>query len=84
MSNRGRHKNNKHPLVKLLGIEITDKMMYYQIEQRNEPNLDVFMHNPIAGIHQRGFAWAYTSEGFEYWDKISEKIKKMICIRKKV
>lgn len=74
MSNRGRHKNNKHPLVKLLGKEITDKMMFYQKEQGNIPNLDVFLKEPNASEYDKGFTWKYTNEGFEYWDKIANQI----------
>lgn len=74
MSNRGRHKNNKHPLVKLLGKRITDKMMFYQKEQGNIPNLDIFLKESSASRYYGGFSWDYTEEGFNYWSRISSQI----------
>lgn len=75
MSNRGRHKNRKHPLVKLLGKTITDKMMYYQKEQGNIPKLETFIRFPRASSHANGFTWDRTEEGFHYWAEIIDKLE---------
>ena len=69
MSNRGRHKkSSQHLIVRILGQKIADRMMQYQKEQGNVPNLDVFLKNPTAGSDRGGFIWRNTKEGHEYWD----------------
>ena len=69
MSNRGRHKkSSQHLIVQILGKTIADKMMQYQIEQGNKPNLDVFLKSPTEGKAGDGFTWRLTKEGHEYWE----------------
>lgn len=71
MSNRGRHKkSHKHLIVQILGKTIADRMMNYQIEQGNPPNLDIFLRNPVEGQFGGGFIWDNTQEGHAYWDTL--------------
>lgn len=71
MSNRGRHKKSKqHLVIQILGIEIANRMMECQKEQRNIPNLDVFLSKPGADKSDRGFTWSNTKEGHWYWHDI--------------
>ena len=71
MSNRGRHKKSKeHLIVQILGIKIANRMMECQEEQKNKPNLDVFLINPYAGYPSKGFTWRNTKEGHEYWETL--------------
>jgi hypothetical protein len=69
--NRGRHKkSNRHLIVQILGKNIANRMMEYQKEQGNIPNLDVFLRRPDAGKFDRGFTWSDTKEGHWYWYNI--------------
>ena len=69
--NRGRHKKSKqHLVIQILGIRIANRMMECQKEQRNIPNLDVFLHTPTAGRWERGFNWSETKEGHWHWHNI--------------
>ena len=71
MSNRGRHKkSSQHLIVQILGQKIADRMMQCQIEQRNKPNLDVFLRQPTEGQYGGGFIWSNTKEGHEYWNTL--------------
>lgn len=71
MSNRGRHKkSSQHLIVQILGQKIADRMMQCQIEQRNKPNLDVFLRQPTEGQWGGGFIWGNTKEGHEYWNTL--------------
>ena len=66
--NRGRHrKSNKHLIIQILGKTIANRMMECQKEQRNIPNLDIFLHNPNAGRYEKGFNWSETKEGYHFW-----------------
>lgn len=70
MGHRGKHKKEKycyHPIVKIYGLEIAHKMMQYQMEQHNPPNLDVFIREPTASTNRRGFNWDKTEEGYSFW-----------------
>lgn len=71
MSNRGRHKkSNKHLIVQILGKTTADRMMEYQKEQGNIPNLDIFLRRPGADRYEGGFTWSNTKEGHWYWSNI--------------
>lgn len=74
--NRGRHKKqNKHLVIQILGIRIANRMMECQKEQRNTPNLDVFLRDPSAGSINGGFMWDDTTEGWDHWNSQAEKLK---------
>lgn len=79
MANRGRHKKEKlkHStwLVNVIGKDVLNKMLEYQVNQRNRPDYKVFEQNPSASKYEGGFTWDYTIEGWSYWNNISEKIK---------
>ena len=69
MSNRGRHKkSNQHLVIQILGKTVANRMMECQKEQGNIPNLNVFLRDPSACQHGRGFNWSDTKEGFSYCD----------------
>ena len=71
MSNRGRHKKSKqHLVIQILGIKIANRMMECQKEQRNIPNLDIFLRIPNASRREGGFNWFDTKEGNWYWNEI--------------
>ena len=74
--NRGRHKKqNKHLVIQILGIRIANRMMECQKEQRNTPNLDVFLRDPSAGSINGGFMWDDTTEGWGHWYSQAEKLR---------
>ena len=76
MSNRGRHrKSNKHLIIQILGIKITNRMMECQKEQGNIPNLDLFLKEPTASRTYGGFNWCDTKEGLVYWDLMINTFK---------
>ena len=76
MSNRGRHKKqNKHLVIQILGIRIANRMMECQKEQRNTPNLNVFLRYPSAGRVDGGFMWDDTTEGWSHWNSQTEKLR---------
>ena len=69
--NRGRHKkSNKHLIIQILGKTVANRMMEYQKEQGNIPNLYVFLNNPGACKCEKGFTWDKTKEGFDFWDNM--------------
>ena len=68
MSNRGRHKKlNQRLVIQILGENIANRMMTYQKEQGNIPNLNIFLNSPHACRRQEGFNWEDTIEGWDYW-----------------
>jgi hypothetical protein len=76
MSNRGRHKkSNQHLIIQILGKTIANRMMKYQKNWDNQPNLDVFLIHTDAWPAVGGFNWSRTSEGFLYWSDISNTIR---------
>ena len=81
--NRGRHrKKTEFYSIQTLPPEIKQKMLKYQVRYGNKPDLQVFEINPTAGLWSGGFSWGSTKEGFEYWDNILGKIKKLMKQRK--
>lgn len=75
MSNRGRHKkSNQHLIIQILGIKIANRMMEYQKNCGNTPNLDVFLTYVDAWPAVGGFKWERTQEGFLYWCNISNNL----------
>lgn len=81
--NRGRHrKKTDFYNISSLPAEIKQKMIKYQVVWGNKPDLRVFEKNPTAGSWSGGFSWSGTKEGFEYWDNILGKIKRLMKQRK--
>lgn len=76
--NRGRHKKEKlkHStwLVNVIGKDVLNKMLQYQVDQGNKPDYKVFEQNPSASKYESGFTWDYTTEGWSYWNDISIRI----------
>lgn len=76
MGNRGRHSMYRnHLIVRIVGLEIAKRMMCCQVEDKNPPNLDVFLRCPTAGPGIGGFRWRETTEGFSFWDNVTMNIK---------
>lgn len=77
MSNRGRHKIKikGNWIHKVLPQSTLRLMLQRQKEQGNVNNIIVFEISPNAGICEKGFTWADTPEGWNFWHEISEKIK---------
>lgn len=48
-------------------IYVIQQMVDYQVEQGNEPNVDVFKNDLCASSSDGGFDWEDTREGWEYW-----------------
>lgn len=81
--NRGRHrKKTEFYTIQSLPTEIKQKILKNQARHGNKPDLKVLEMNPIAGSWSGGFSWSCTKEGFEYWDNILGKIKKLMKQRK--
>lgn len=75
MSNRGRHRKPKqHVITQILGSTISNRIMQCQIEQGNQPNLDVFLKHPDACKNIGGFNWGQTTEEFRYWNNVMGKM----------
>ena len=53
--------------IKDFPIEIVQKMVNYQVEQGNIPNVTVFQKNCAAAKSQSGFDWNNTDEGNNFW-----------------
>lgn len=71
--NRGRHrkkKSNKHLVIQILGETVANRMMEYQKDWGNSPNLDVFLDHADAWPAVGGFKWDRTREGFAFWSNI--------------
>ena len=51
-------------------IEVVEKMVEEQINQGNEPNVDLFTIDKCATRYEGGFNWESTKDGFRFWEKI--------------
>lgn len=60
--------------IKGFPIEIIELMLYYQEQQGNERNIDVFKNiGPDANKVSGGFDWKNTPEGTGFWSSIFNK-----------
>lgn len=50
--------------------EIVEKMLEYQIQQRNEKDVSVLEENKYEGKREGGFYWKDTPEGILFWEKV--------------
>ena len=50
--------------------EMVNCMLYYQQEQGNERNVEVFERNIGASRYSDGFTWGNTEEGHEFWNDV--------------
>lgn len=54
--------------IKGFPIEVVQRMVYYQVEQGNKADVEVFQKERNSWT--RGFLWADTKEGDDFWDAI--------------
>lgn len=53
-------------------IYIVNKMIEYQTDQGNDPDVDVFRYSASESCENGGFDWDGTKEGFDFWEEIIE------------
>ena len=51
-------------------IEVVEQMVKEQINQGNEPNVDLFARDKSALKSEGGFNWDCTRDGFRFWEKV--------------
>ena len=56
--------------IKNFPIEVVEQMVKEQINQGNEPNVDLFARDKSALKSEGGFNWNCTRDGFRFWEKI--------------
>lgn len=50
--------------------EVVNRMLYYQQEQGNERNVEVFEREKNTSRYSGGFTWGHTEEGHTFWDNV--------------
>ena len=56
--------------IKNFPIEVVEKMVDEQMNQGNEPNVDLFTRDKCATRFEGGFNWESTRDGFPFWEKV--------------
>ena len=51
-------------------IEVVERMVYEQINQKHKPNPTVFAIKNSAAPGEGGFSWAITEDGYAFWEKV--------------
>ena len=51
-------------------MEVVERMVYEQINQKQKPNPTVFAIKKNAGPDDGGFSWALTEDGYAFWEKV--------------
>lgn len=51
-------------------LEIIEKMLFYQKQQGFKQDIEVFEEKISAGKDKKGFIWAETPEGSDFWHKV--------------
>lgn len=67
---------NKNHLVGKIAdfpMEVVERMVYEQINQRQKPNPTVFAIKIFAGPAEGGFSWALSEDGYTFWEKVIRK-----------
>jgi hypothetical protein len=67
---------NKNHLVGKIAdfpMEVVERMVYEQINQRQKPNPTVFAMKTSAAPGEGGFSWAATEDGYAFWEKVISK-----------
>lgn len=54
-------------------MEVVERMVYEQINQRQKPNPTVFAIKDSAAPGEGGFSWAATEDGYAFWEKVISK-----------
>ena len=64
--------NKSHLVGKIADfpIEVVERMVYEQINQRQKPNPTVFAIKNFAGSGEGGFSWAASEDGYAFWEKV--------------
>lgn len=56
--------------IENLHIEIVKRMLYEQMLQDNEIDIEVFIDSADADLTDGGFDWDETDAGYEFWDEV--------------
>lgn len=54
-------------------MEVVERMVYEQANQRQKINPTVFAIKKFAGSGEGGFSWALTEDGYAFWEKVISK-----------
>lgn len=67
--------NKSHLVGKIADfpMEVVERMVYEQINQRQKPNPTVFAIKNSAAPGEGGFSWAATEDGYAFWEKVISK-----------
>lgn len=67
--------NKSHLVGKIADfpMEVVERMVYEQINQRQKPNPTVFAIKKAAAPGEGGFSWAATEDGCAFWEKVINK-----------
>lgn len=52
--------------------EVVNRMLYYQQEQGNRRDIEVFERNVSSSALHGGFTWGSTEEGYIFWNEVIE------------
>lgn len=53
--------------------EVVEKMLEYQVAQRNKRDISVFERERVANNTNGGFGWGHTAEGYDFWASVVEE-----------
>lgn len=59
--------------IKDFPMEVVERMVYEQINQKQKPNPTVFTIKKNAAPGEGGFSWASTEDGYAFWAKVVGK-----------
>lgn len=51
-------------------IEIVERMLYYQVEQGNQEDIEVFQKKVDSNLRSGGFNWSKSLEGIGFWSRV--------------
>lgn len=51
-------------------IEIVERMLYYQMEQGNQEDVEVFQNKVDSNLKSGGFNWSKSLEGIGFWSRV--------------
>lgn len=51
-------------------VEVVMKMIEYQVEQGNSPNVRIFQKDKFQNNQNGGFSWNNTVDGYDFWYQV--------------
>ena len=51
-------------------VEVVMKMIEYQVEQGNSPNVRIFQKDKFQNNQHGGFLWSNTVDGYDFWYQV--------------